>query len=551
MPDQSFTPFQIPEPYYLALFEALPGNNVLVKADLPKLTMLAATPTFLEQTESTKEAVIGKGVFEAFPVNTDPNYTGGSELFNSYQHAILKREPHVLPVQRYDLKNEDGSFTEKYWRVSNRPVLSPDGEVAYVINSCEDITAQVKAEKDNQAHQELKGHFKQLQESEARFRSLLTAAPIGIAIYKGRDLVVEMANTTIMELWGKGDGVIGKSFAEIMPELENQPFLKILDDVYTSGETFQTMEAPVDVMRNSKLTRGYYDFSYTPLFDTNGEVYAIMNIATDVSERVQGRLLLEEKVKERTQEWQKANQELQRSNVNLEEFAYAASHDMKEPIRKIHFFSDRIKSTLQDRMTDLEKQSFERMELAAKRMGSLIDDLLSYSQISLRPRTLEAVNMNGLIELVLEDLDLEIEDKRATITVDKLFTVQGHHRQLQQAFHNLIGNSLKYSKPDVAPQIKISCKKMQGNETSLHLSVEEGQKTFYCLTVRDNGIGFEKEDAERIFHVFTRLHGNAEYRGTGIGLSIVRKVVENHNGYIWAESKPGEGAAFHVLLPID
>ncbi|OLY95020.1 hypothetical protein BUE76_22205 [Cnuella takakiae] len=397
----------------------------------------------------------------------------------------------------------------------------------------------------------MKGHFKQLQESEARFRSLLTAAPIGIAIYKGRDLVVEMANTTIMELWGKGDGVIGKSFAEIMPELENQPFLKILDDVYTSGETFQTMEAPVDVMRNSKLTRGYYDFSYTPLFDTNGEVYAIMNIATDVSERVQGRLLLEEKVKERTQEWQKANQELQRSNVNLEEFAYAASHDMKEPIRKIHFFSDRIKSTLQDRMTDLEKQSFERMELAAKRMGSLIDDLLSYSQISLRPRTLEAVNMNGLIELVLEDLDLEIEDKRATITVDKLFTVQGHHRQLQQAFHNLIGNSLKYSKPDVAPQIKISCKKMQGNETSLHLSVEEGQKTFYCLTVRDNGIGFEKEDAERIFHVFTRLHGNAEYRGTGIGLSIVRKVVENHNGYIWAESKPGEGAAFHVLLPID
>jgi light-regulated signal transduction histidine kinase (bacteriophytochrome) len=266
----------------------------------------------------------------------------------------------------------------------------------------------------------------------------------------------------------------------------------------------------------------------------------LIHVFTDVTNIKEAQLQLERTV-----------EELRRSNINLEEFAYAASHDLKEPVRKIHFFSEKIKTTLGERMTEGEKQSFERMELAAKRMNALIDDLLSYSQISIRPHTFEAVNMNRLIDLVLEDLDLEIEDKRATITVDKLFTIQGHHRQLQQAFQNLISNALKYRKPDVVPQIKIGCSKVRGKDSGLQLSVEDGQKTYYCITVRDNGIGFEQQDAERIFNVFTRLHGNTEYRGTGIGLSIVRKVVENHNGQVWAEGKPGEGATFNVLLPAD
>jgi PAS domain S-box-containing protein len=266
----------------------------------------------------------------------------------------------------------------------------------------------------------------------------------------------------------------------------------------------------------------------------------LIHIFTDVTPIKVAQLQLERTV-----------EELRRSNVNLEEFAYSASHDLKEPVRKVHFFSEKIRSTLQDRMTEQEKQSFDRMELAAKRMNSLIDDLLSYSQISIRPRTIETVNMNQLIDLVLQDLDLEIEDKKATITVDNLFTIQGHHRQLQQAFQNLIGNALKYRKPGVAPQVKVSCSKVKGYETGLRVSAEDGQKTFYCITVQDNGIGFEQQDAERIFNVFTRLHGNTEYKGTGIGLSIVRKVVENHQGYIWAEGKPGEGASFKVILPAE
>lgn len=175
-------------------------------------------------------------------------------------------------------------------------------------------------------------------------------------------------------------------------------------------------------------------------------------------------------------------------------------------------------------------------------MGTFIDDdLLSYSQISIGPMTFEEVDMNQFIRLVLEDLDLKIEDKGAVIIGDPLFAIQGHHRQLQQAFQSLISNALKYSKAGVAPQINIKGSIMSGKESGLRLSEEDRQKQFYCISIFDNGIGFKQEDAERIFNVFTRLHGNVEYRGTGIDLSIVRKMVENHIGFIWAQSELGQG----------
>jgi light-regulated signal transduction histidine kinase (bacteriophytochrome) len=262
----------------------------------------------------------------------------------------------------------------------------------------------------------------------------------------------------------------------------------------------------------------------------------LIHVFTDVTPIKEAQLQLERTVSE-----------LKKSNVNLEEFAYAASHDLKEPIRKIHFFSDRLKGVLKDRLEEEEKRTFERMEIAAKRMSSLIDDLLAYSQVSLRPRNLEEVALNQIIDLVLTDLDLEIEEKKAKISVEKLFTIQGHHRQLQQAFQNLIGNALKYSSPAIAPEIRITGKLVSGKEQEVTALFP--QKQFYQISVMDNGIGFEQKDAERIFNVFTRLQGNTEYRGTGVGLSIVRKVIENHNGFITAESEPGKGATFKIYLP--
>jgi PAS domain S-box-containing protein len=246
---------------------------------------------------------------------------------------------------------------------------------------------------------------------------------------------------------------------------------------------------------------------------------------------------------------QKYIDELKRSNQNLEEFAHAASHDLKEPIRKIHFFTERLKDQLSDRLNENEKFTFTRIENASQRMGALIDDLLLYSHVNLHPPEKENVDLNEKVSKVLEDLELDIQQKKAIIKVDKLPVVKGHRRQLQQLFQNLIGNALKYSKPGIPPEIFISATRVSGKEAGFGSEIE-ANKPFHLIEVTDNGIGFEQTESERIFQMFQRLHGNTEYRGTGVGLSIARKVAENHYGKIVAFGEPGKGASFKVLLPM-
>jgi light-regulated signal transduction histidine kinase (bacteriophytochrome) len=271
-----------------------------------------------------------------------------------------------------------------------------------------------------------------------------------------------------------------------------------------------------------------------------------MAVAIDVTEQVTAWQKIEEVVEQRTGELAQANEalrqinkELQRSNANLEEFAHAASHDLKEPVRKIHLFTSQLKKQLSAHLSEDQARSFSRIENATERMGNLIDDLLLYSHVSQRPHEKESVDLNDKVQRVLEDLELVIGEKRATITVDQLPVVKGYRRQLQQMFQNLISNSLKYSKEDVPPVITISAGQLV-----------EGGQAYHLITVRDNGIGFEPQYAGKIFQMFARLHGKGEYSGTGVGLSIVKKVVENHDGFISVESAVGEGSAFKVCLPV-
>ncbi|MDQ3279640.1 MAG: PAS domain S-box protein [Bacteroidota bacterium] len=256
-------------------------------------------------------------------------------------------------------------------------------------------------------------------------------------------------------------------------------------------------------------------------------------------------------VKEVHLQLERTIEDLRRSNESLEEFAYAASHDLKEPIRKIHFFSDRLKMQLRENLNEEQKFCFERMENASRRMGSLIEDLLTYSRTTKGFGEYEAVDINQTVREVLEDLEVEVQQKGASINVQSLPIVKGKGRQLQQLFQNLITNALKYSQPDVPPVVQISSRKVAGADVKQNLSAEEGKKTYQLISVQDNGIGFPKKDADRIFEVFTRLHANTDYKGTGIGLAIAQKVVHNHDGYLWAESEPDKGATFYVLLPAE
>lgn len=451
--------------------------------------------------------------------------------------------PYHAKNQRVDLV-VNGKLQPFYFNYSFTPLFDATGNVYGVMNTAADVT-------------DLNIAKQKVEESERNFRRLVMQAPVGICIVNKENLMVEIVNDSFLEIAGKRREVLEKkSFWDAVPEVATF-YEPILNNVFTTGNTYYAQEHEIMLIRDNKPETVYVNFVYDPIKEEDGIVSKVMMLVIEITPQVLARRKIEEIVTERTRELAQANeallhtnQELARSNQNLEEFAYAASHDLKEPIRKIHFFSDRIKASLNERFLPEETRYFSRMEEASKRMSLLIDDLLSYSQVGLKPKTVEEVNMNNLIKMVLSDLDLEIEQKQATITTDPLFITKGHYRQLQQAFQNLLANALKYNRPNVRPDIRIRYKMLSGNDVSLPLLAEQRDRDYHLIQVIDNGIGFEQQDAERIFNVFTRLHGNSEYRGTGVGLSIAQRVVKNHNGHIWAQSQPGVGSVFNVLLPV-
>lgn len=229
--------------------------------------------------------------------------------------------------------------------------------------------------------------------------------------------------------------------------------------------------------------------------------------------------------------------QLESQNKELQQFAYAAAHDMKEPLRKIQFYNSAILDSHHANLPEKEKNYLVRAADAAARMQGLIDDILAFSRIAGKPDQFETVDLNAIWKEVLEFLQTGIETAQAVIETDPLPVIQGIPVQLRQLFANLLSNSLKYSKKELTPHIRLKCQRLEPAETG------------YLIAMEDNGIGFPPEYADKIFEMFQRLHGREEYPGTGIGLAICKKIVENHHGTIRAQGQPGEGARFEVYLP--
>lgn len=258
---------------------------------------------------------------------------------------------------------------------------------------------------------------------------------------------------------------------------------------------------------------------------------------------------LETKIAERTQELSVFSEELARSNRELEDFAFVASHDLQEPLRKIRAFGNRLESGYNDVIDERGKDYLARMLNAAERMSMLISDLLAFSRVSTRGKEFGEVDLNRAINSVIDDLEIAIEEKSAEINVDDMPVIRGDKSQLEQLFLNLISNALKFQSEGVKPIVSINVTNALSEDTSDILISEEHE--WVKITVTDNGIGFEQSFAEKIFAPFQRLHGRSEYKGTGIGLAVCRRIVERHNGQISATSKPGEGATFSIILPKD
>ncbi|HZG01873.1 MAG TPA: ATP-binding protein [Chitinophagales bacterium] len=261
-------------------------------------------------------------------------------------------------------------------------------------------------------------------------------------------------------------------------------------------------------------------------------------MSRELSKRLDAQLLLEQKIGD-----------LNRSNRELEQFAYVASHDLQEPLRKIQAFGDRMVIKNSDAMNEDVRLGVSKMQNAAARMQVLIDDLLSYSRVLHLEDEFVEVDLNTSLQDVLSDLEISIRNKSASVQADALPVIRAVPFQMQQLFLNLLSNALKFAKPAMPPRVQVRYAQVSGKDLP-DVNPHKRSAVFHRISVIDDGVGFNAEYNKKIFVIFQQLHNKMEYGGTGIGLAVCKKIAENHGGFIVAESEPGQGAAFHVFIPV-
>lgn len=290
---------------------------------------------------------------------------------------------------------------------------------------------------------------------------------------------------------------------------------------------------------------GENDYGEQILHRKDGSCFTVEFVRTPINEnnRVVGSVLVFKDITERKQVEEALSHkasELARSNAELEQFAFVASHDLQEPLRKIQAFGDRLKMKCDGGLPEEAQDYLQRMQNASARMRNLIDDLLAFSRVIRRSEPFVPVALGEVVREVLSDLEVRIEKSRAQLEIGELPTLDADPMQMRQLFLNLFSNALKFQPQGGAPLVKVA---------SRVFTVSSG-KQMCEFQVQDNGIGFDEKYVDRIFAVFQRLHGRSEYEGTGVGLAVCRRIVERHGGTIVARSKPGQGATFIVTLPL-
>jgi signal transduction histidine kinase len=305
----------------------------------------------------------------------------------------------------------------------------------------------------------------------------------------------------------------------------------LIQRVRETGDSFFTENQRIPIFRNGHVEEAYWTFCYSPVIGEHGSVDGILAICTETTTKVIEQVHFDNKISE------------------LSQFAYVVSHDLQEPARKISNFADLLGRSVGESIDRRSKEYIARIDQSATRMISLINEILQYSQSSGAIAEISYVDLGAVVNAALVDFELLIAEKGCTVSVDALPTIRANPVQMRQLFGNLISNALKFSRQGVNACITISSRAPLPAEiiTNYHLSPDH---LYIEVIVSDKGIGFNQNKAGKIFEVFERLHTNAEYKGTGVGLAICKKIVENHHGAIIAESTEGVGATFHVILPV-
>lgn len=440
-------------------------------------------------------------------------------VFKLLEKAYTKGIPiHVKHQHLYFIKN--GKKQNYYFNYSFIPLFDDRGEVYGITITAADVTDIIVSKK-------------KVEVSSQNLQNMIMQAPVAMCILKEPNHLVEIANDRQLTLWGKDRRqVMHKPITEALPESKIQGLKEVLDKIYTTGETYEAIELPLQINRNGRMESVFVNIEQRPYREADGRISGIMAVATEVTELVIARHRIEEVVDERTRELAEANRNLQQNNRELEQFAYVAAHDLQEPLRTISNYVGLFLKKCGQLNTDTE--IYSRFILnATSRMQNMIKDLLDFSTIG-RNNPFTAVDLNEALKEVKVQLYSSIQETKATIISSALPVISGNAIEMKRLFQNLLSNALKFRNQGIDPLVEIS--------------VEENE-TEYVFAFKDNGIGIDEQYVAKLFIIFQRLHNATEYPGTGIGLAICKKIVTLHGGRIWVESQSGKGSTFYFTIP--
>ncbi|WP_442796186.1 PAS domain-containing protein [Pelobium manganitolerans] len=526
--------------YILAQCRYIKPDNKVIGTCLD-ITELKETSQKLSQNEALlkeAESIAHNGSFEWFP-GID-HFFWSEELFrihgyepnsveitiNFYQSLVHPDDIEKCKSYLESMFNNKTNFAFEYRIVrpdksiryvylTAKLVLDDDDNIAKIIGNLQDIT-------------ELKNAAILVEKTESIYKTIASNVPDSIVLMFDRNLKLLLFDGPIVKSFTEQNHLReGASLQDLVPEDDDTPYQDIFDRAFRGEEIQQERE----------LNHQTFMIDYKPVKNTAGEVFNVMVVMHDITEMKKVQKSLELKV-----------EELNNSNQDLEQFAYVASHDLQEPLRKIRAFGDRLQSKFSQDIAEEGLDYIKRMQNASERMQTLIDDLLTYSRVTRTDEGFVEVDLHEELQKIIEDLEYAIEKKNATIDLMVNHKINAVPGQIRQLFLNLLSNAIKFTKEGVQPVVEIKSEILKGSE--LYNPDLEANKDYCRISIKDNGIGFDQQYADKIFELFQRLHTRNEYQGTGIGLAVCKKIVDKHNGHIAVNSALNHGTTFIIILPL-
>lgn len=468
----------------------------------------------LEMLDKKEEEIVGKPMLEAFP---ELAQQGIVEILNK---VIETGEPFTANEMPVVINKSEGQEL-LYVNLIFEPIFNDAGNVDAIISVSVDVTAQVKARNI-------------IEQSQKELDELANAVPQLVWV-AGSDGKPYYYNDRVAEFNGIRKNEQGFwEWEMILHPDDIEPTSKAWSDSVATGNLYQVEHR---LQMNDGSFRWFLSRAL-PFRNENGEIRKWFGTATDIHASKEQSAVLEEEVIKRTAQLNELNTVLHQSNYELQQFAHVASHDLREPLRKIKTFTERLSLDPGNTFTEKSRSFIDKINSASDRLFTMVEGVLNYSVLNASKQSIEFVDLNLVVDNIKSDLELLIQKKNARITHSELPVVEGSSVLLYQLFYNLINNAIKFSRPEEDPVISITTSPGTTNG-----------KPCFNISISDNGIGFEPEYAEKIFESFTRLNSKDKFEGTGLGLSLCKRIVERHSGQISAESAPGQGSTFHFCIP--